>query len=213
MSTQQTPPQPHKFIIQMSGAPGSGKSTLAALLGHATGAVVIGHDQLRSAMLDLLLPFDQAAKLAYAAQWSLVRDLVRQGHSVIVDSTCHYREVVDQGAGCAAEHEGYAYWYVECRTDPDVDVEMLDGRLRARKALPSQRTGVDRPPRAAGGGGEDQRAVFRRWMEEPCRPEEEGVIITVESSGEPEKLKDQVLEKISWLGGRWPVHMDTVDTM
>ncbi|KAH6912691.1 hypothetical protein BKA70DRAFT_1370214 [Coprinopsis sp. MPI-PUGE-AT-0042] len=204
----------HKFIIQMSGAPGSGKSTLASLLGHATGAVVIDHDQLRSVPLEppFLLPFDQAAQLAYAAQWRLLHDLVRQGHSrapnwtgprvyhsVIVDCTCNSREVVDTGSRCAAEAEGYAYWYVECRTDPDVDgdLEMLDARLRDRKALPSQRTGVDAPPmRAVGGGEQDQRAIFRRWMAEPCRPEEEGVVIVLDASEKPEKLRDRVLEKI-----------------
>ncbi|KAI1818658.1 P-loop containing nucleoside triphosphate hydrolase protein [Poronia punctata] len=188
MSKQETQP-PRKFIIQMSGAPGSGKSTLASLLGRSTGAVVIDHDQLRSAMLDL--PFDQAAKLAYRVQWSLVREMARQGHNVIIDSTCNYPEVLDRGTECAREH-GYAYWYVECRAD---DIELLDSRLRARDPLPSQRTAVDRPPQVAGVVG-DQRAVFRKWMTDPCRPQEDSAIIIVESTGEPKQLRDQVLAKI-----------------
>ncbi|KAH8979347.1 P-loop containing nucleoside triphosphate hydrolase protein [Lactarius akahatsu] len=193
MSTQQTPP-PRKFIIQMSGAPGSGKSTLASLLGSSTGAVVIDHDRLRSALTTI--PFDQAARFAYNIQWDLVQHFAQQGHNIVIDSTCNYPEVLDRGSKCAAQH-GCAYWYVECRAK---DINLLDRRLRARNSLPSQRTAVDSPPQAhaavaAAGGGEDQRAVFRKWMEDPCRPAEDKVII-VDSTGEPEQLRDQVLARM-----------------
>ncbi|KAJ9145558.1 hypothetical protein NKR19_g6045 [Coniochaeta hoffmannii] len=215
MPTQQT--LPRKFIIQMSGAPGSGKSTVAGLIGRSTGAVVIDHDRLRSALIApepnpdgvmRALPFEQAARLAYGLQWDLVRDLAqRQGHSVVVDSTCNFREVLDRGSSCAARSQhGHAYWYVECRV-PVGDIDLLDRRLRAREhPMPSQRTAVDRPPRAAGcdadgdggdgTGGEDQRVVFRKWMTDPCRPEEEDNVIILDSTAHPEKLRDQVLARI-----------------
>ncbi|KAL8912155.1 MAG: hypothetical protein Q9171_002789 [Xanthocarpia ochracea] len=194
MSTQQTPPL-RKFIIQMSGAPGSDKSTLASLLGSSTGAVVIDHDRLRSALI--IIPFDQAARFAYNIQWNLVQHFAQQGHKIIIDSTCNYPEVLNRGSECAVQH-GCAYWYVECRAK---DMDLLDRRLRFRNSLPSQRTVVDSPPQAAAaaaaaaGGGEDQRALFRKWMEDPCRPEEDKVIV-VDSTGEPEQLRDRVLARM-----------------
>jgi len=194
MSTQQTPPPPRKFIIQMSGAPGSGKSTLASLLGRSTGAVVINHDRLRSTLMVLTIPFDQAANLAYALQWGLIRHLAQQGHSVIIDSTCNYPEVLDSGSECAAQH-GHHYWYVECRAG---DIDLLDRRLRARDPLPSQRTAVDCPPQAAvtGGAEGDQRAVFQKWMTDPVRPQVEENVIVVDSTENPEMLRDRVLDRI-----------------
>lgn len=192
MSTQQTP---HKLVIQMSGAPGSGKSTVASLLGRAIGAVVLDHDRVRSTMINFNIPFDQAAKLAYELQWELVRNLTEQGHSVIVDSTCNFQEVLDEGSSCAKRY-GHAYWYVECRVQ---DVDLLDQRLRTRNPMPSQRTGVDYPPQAAAAArgahvDEDHRAIFKKWMEHPCRPENN--VIIVDSTGDPETLRDHILAQI-----------------
>ncbi|KAL8855437.1 MAG: hypothetical protein Q9178_007926 [Gyalolechia marmorata] len=106
-------------------------------------------------------------------QWDLVQHFAQQGHNIIIDSACNYPEVLNRGSECAVQH-GCAYWYVECRAN---DMDLLDRRLRSRDSLPSQRTAVDSPPQAAGaataaaagGGEEDQRAVFRKWMEDPCR--------------------------------------------
>lgn len=116
------PPQQtsHKLFIQMSGAPGSGKSTMARLLRSAIHGVVIDHDILRSAFLEASLPFDQATKYAYNLQWTLAQDMMKQGRSVIIDSTCNFPEVLDQGAEHAKQY-GYKYWYVECKAT-DVDL-------------------------------------------------------------------------------------------
>jgi hypothetical protein len=160
--------------------------------------VVIDHDRLRSALTTI--PFDQAARFAYNIQWDLVQHFAQQGHNIIIDSTCNYAEVLDRGSECAAQHV-CAYWYVECRAKAK-DIDLLDRRLRARNSLPSQRTAVDSPPQAAAAaaavaasGGEDQRAVFRKWMEDPCRPAEDKVIV-VDSTGEPGQLRDQVLARM-----------------
>lgn len=189
-----------KLFIQMSGAPGSGKSTIARLLGQSIGGVVIDHDVLRSALLECNLPFDQAAKNAYQLQWTLAQDVMKQGLNVIIDSTCNFQVVLDRGSALARQ-QGYNYWYVECQVR---DVDLLDQRLRTRDPMTSQRTGVDCPPPAAAangiGEGEDSRALFKRWIENPCRPEDNVVI--VDSTENPEMLRDHILEKIiGWL--RW----------
>ncbi|KAI5861705.1 P-loop containing nucleoside triphosphate hydrolase protein [Durotheca rogersii] len=196
MSTpKQTPPA--KLLIQMSGAPGSGKSTVARLLRPCIGGVIVDHDVLRSSLLEsAIIPFDDAAKQAYLLQWKLAKDfMMNQGLSVITDSTCNYPEVLEQGTALAVQH-GYAYWYVECKVG---DVDLLDKRLRARPAMASQRSAVDCPPAAAQGNGirvdEDARALFAKWIDSPCRPNDDHVI-TFDSTGSPEMLCEQILKKI-----------------
>lgn len=115
LQTQSSTAQPHttipystrsmsvqtKVLIQMSGAPGSGKSTMARLLRPclaSAGAVVVDHDVLRSAFLASGLDFAAAARHAYELQWTLAEDLMRQGLSVIVDSTCNFPETLACGA-------------------------------------------------------------------------------------------------------------------
>lgn len=89
--------QPGKMLVQMSGAPGSGKSTVANLLARSIDGIVIDHDRIRSFLLDEHVPFAQSAKLAYRFQWTLAEDMIKQGRTVIIDSTCNYAETLDQG--------------------------------------------------------------------------------------------------------------------
>ena len=184
---------PHKLFIQMSGAPGSGKSTIAALLRRWIGGVVIDHDVLRSSLLESGIPFDQAARHAYQLQWALAQDFTKQDLNVIIDSTCNYQSVLDQGSALAKQHD-HTYWYVECQVH---DVDLLDRRLRSRDPMTSQRSGVDRPPAAAAHGGHadvDSRALFRKWIESPLRPEDN--VIIVDSTDSPETLRDEILKQI-----------------
>ena len=119
---------------------------------------------------------------------------MKQGRSVIVDSTCNYQQVLDSGSALARRH-GSAYWYVECRVR---DVELLDRRLRARDPMASQRGSVDCLPVAAGSyrAGEDARALFERWIDNPCRPQDGAVVVVVDSTGDPEELRDRILQRI-----------------
>ena len=73
---------------------------------------------------------------------------------------------------------------------------MLDQRLQNRVSLTSQRTAIDHPPAAAQGtlGNEDAKALFRKWIEHPCRPD--GNFIIVDSTRNPEMLRDEILERI-----------------
>lgn len=58
--------------------------------------------------------------------------------------------------------------------------------------MTSQRTGVECPPAAAVavngiGESEDSRTIFKRWIENPCRPEDSNIVI-IDSTGNPEML-------------------------
>jgi predicted kinase len=186
---------PQKLLIQMSGAPGSGKTTLAKLLAKAIDAIIIDHDLLKTFFLESEMPFGQSGKLAYCFQWVLAEELIRQGRSVIVDSTCNYQETLDSGVALAQKH-GYDYRYIECRVGVD-DIPLLDQRLRKRVPLRSQRTGVERPPCDSGhtSGGVDYHALFERWIESPYRPDGETIVVH-SSINTPEHCLDYILEKM-----------------
>ena len=189
---------PRKLLIQMSGAPGSGKTTAANLLAQSRSidGVVIDHDLIKSFFLENDINFDHSTKLAYSFQWVLAEDMIKQGRNVIIDSTCNWDKVRDQGIALAQQY-GYDYRYVECRVNVK-DIDLLDQRLRNREPLRSQRTGVDRPPLDATGAGHsgDYIALFRRWIENPARPASDATYIVVDSTGSPEECLDKVLKQI-----------------
>jgi predicted kinase len=183
---------PRKLLIQMSGVPGSGKSTIANLLAQSIDGVVINHDLIRSFFLENDNSFDQSAKLAYCFQWILAEDMIKQGRTVIIDSTCNYKETLDHGTALARQYS-YDYRYVECRVD---DVDLLEGRLCNRVSLRSQRKGVNSPPPDATDArhSEDYRVHFKRWIEKPYRPASDAIV--VDSTSSPEKCLDHILKQI-----------------
>lgn len=67
----------------MSGFPGSGKSTLSRQIAKRTGAVIIDHDIVKSALLTSLKDFsiDEKiiGKVAYNIDWSLIDFHLSQG--------------------------------------------------------------------------------------------------------------------------------------
>ncbi|KAK6343867.1 hypothetical protein TWF696_007521 [Orbilia brochopaga] len=184
-----------KLLIQMSGAPGSGKSTTAKMLANSIEkTLVIDHDLLRSFLLENSLPFEQSAKLAYNLGWTLAEDMIKQGYNVIMDSTCNFQEILDNGAALAVKY-GYVYRYVECKAD---DIDLLDRRLSSREPLRSQRKGVNRPPLDASsepGSEEASRALFRKWIDEPCRPLSGAII--VDSTQPPQEWLDSILKRVT----------------
>jgi predicted kinase len=188
---------PRKLFIQMSGAPASGKSTIANLLAQSINGIVINHDLIKSFFLSNSILFPNSAKLAYDFDRVLAEDMMKQGHNVIMDSTCNYSEVLEQGTALARQY-GYDYYYLECRVD---DVDLLDGRLRNRVALRSQRTGVEIPPpdESFALGSEYYHALFKRWIEQPCRPANDVVI--VDSTLSPEECLDYILKQIGFSSG------------
>ncbi|WQF78884.1 Putative P-loop containing nucleoside triphosphate hydrolase [Colletotrichum destructivum] len=180
-----------RLCIQMSGAPGSGKSTTAKALAGPLDAVILDLDVIKTSLLDKNVPFQQAATLSYSILWALSGDVLKQGRNLIIDCTCNYEEVINRGRALAAE-SGFEYWYVECR--PEVDIRVLDERLRSRQSMRSQRTGVERPPvdAAVSQDARQQESLFRRWIESPYRPKNN--VIIVDSSQSCELCRDQIME-------------------
>lgn len=70
----------------MSGFPGSGKSTVSKYIAKLTGAVIIDHDVLKSALLKSLkvkgIESTIVGGLVYDAEWVLIDSYLEQGHSV-----------------------------------------------------------------------------------------------------------------------------------
>jgi predicted kinase len=149
-------------FAEMSGATGSGKSALASLLAQSLNGIVINHDLLKSFLLEngLSTSFNQVAKLTYNLQCTLAEDVIKQGRTVIIDSTCNYEETLTHGAALA-ERYGFEYKYAECKVN---DIDLLDQRLHSRVSLRSQRKGVNIPPPDASillGADFDYRAQYK----------------------------------------------------
>ncbi|GAB6620116.1 hypothetical protein bcgnr5406_57000 [Bacillus cereus] len=80
------------FFLQMSGFPGSGKSTVSKYIAKLTGAVIVDHDVLKSALLQSLemkgIESTIVGGVSYDIEWVLIDSYLEQGHSVILDSPC-----------------------------------------------------------------------------------------------------------------------------
>lgn len=128
---------------------------------------------------------------------------MKQGLSVIVDSCCNFEEVLDQGSALA-EQQGFTYWYIECQVD---DIGLLDERLRKRDPLRSQRTAVDCPPSAASSAreGEDSKELFKKWIESPCRPERNAIMLDSRNSARINLV--HILRQIQWVSGQYQGHV------
>ena len=125
------------FFLQMAGFPGSGKSTLARRVAKITGAVVIDHDVVKSALLESWegsIDTRVAGKVSYSIEWALVDSLLSEGHSVVLDSPCVYAQMLEKGLNLSKKH-GVKYKYVECYLN---DLNEINKRLTTRKKMPSQ---------------------------------------------------------------------------
>lgn len=131
------------FFVQMSGFPGSGKSTLSRQIAKRTGAVIIDHDIVKSALLQSMEDFPIDAKLAgkvsYNIDWSLIELHLSQGQSVVFDSPCLYQEIIDRGIGLSNQYN-VKYKYVECLLD---DFQKVNDRLKNRERMVSQISNVN----------------------------------------------------------------------
>jgi predicted kinase len=186
---------PRKILIQMSGAPGSGKSTLANLLAQSMNGIVVNHDLIKFFFLENGILFEQTAKLAHDFQWTLAKDMIKQGQAtIIVDSTCNYQATLDQGAALARLYN-YEYAYVECKVD---NIDLLETRLRSRVPMRSQRASVTSTPIDARKArpSEDYRILFKKWFDNPFRPASNAIIVD-SSTNSPEECLEYTLKRIA----------------
>ncbi|MDW0118352.1 AAA family ATPase [Sporosarcina thermotolerans] len=131
------------FFVQMSGFPGSGKSTLSRQIAKRTGAVIIDHDIVKSALLnsidDSSIDAKFAGKISYNIDWSLIEFYLSQGQNVVFDSPCFYQEMVDKGLELSKKYN-VKYKYVECYLN---DFDEVNNRLKNRVRMVSQISGIN----------------------------------------------------------------------
>lgn len=168
-----------RLFIQMSGAPGSGKSTTASVLAPVIDAVIVPHDDIKSALLDHLedrVSFSDVSKVSYATTWALAENMMLQGLSVIIDTPCLYPEILDNGRALAVKH-GFTYHYVEIHANADDPAVLatFDARLRSRTAMRAQCPAVNEGPVDAQGDftSTKRTEMFKKMIANACRPSED----------------------------------------
>ena len=122
------------FLLQMAGFPGSGKTGLAELIASETGAIVIDRDVIKNAMLGFGLEAKILAEVSYNITFELAKKYINGGKSVIVDTPCFYKEIVQRGVRLC-EGTKVHYKYLECLVP---SYEVIQSRLQSRQALNTQ---------------------------------------------------------------------------
>ena len=168
------------FFLQMSGFPGSGKSTLARRISKITGAVIVDHDIVKSALLNSLetgnIDSNITGKVAYDIDWSLVDFHLSQGQSTILDSPCFYLEMVEKGVRLSEKHHAN-YKYVECYLN---EMKKIQHRLKNRTPMISQIQQVA------------SEKAFLEWLDKSEKPTDRQCLRV--DSGKPiEKYIDEVM--------------------
>jgi hypothetical protein len=87
-----------------------------------------------------------------------------------------------------------------CKTD---DVQVLDARLKRRAQgglMRCQRLGIEEGP-ADVDGGQDQRKLFEKWIQGPCRPQESDERVTgVVILDAMKNMEDNLVETLKQMG-------------
>ncbi|PED10181.1 AAA family ATPase [Bacillus pseudomycoides] len=160
----------------MSGFPGSGKSTLSRRIAKSTGAIVIDHDIVKTALLESLetrqIETTDAGGISYEIEWALIDFHLSQGHSVILDSPCLYTEMLEKGMKLSKKYN-VKYKYVECYLN---NIEEINNRLKKRKRMISQIEKVE------------SEETFKKWLDGSKRPSDFTYLIV--DSGKP--LEDYI---------------------
>ncbi|MGH0425997.1 AAA family ATPase [Bacillus pretiosus] len=172
------------FFLQMSGFPGSGKSTVSKYIAKLTGAVIVDHDVLKSALLQSLemkgVESTIVGGVSYDIEWALINSYLEQGHSVILDSPCLYEGMVEKGIKLSNKH-GVKYKYIEYYLN---DMEEINHRLQTRKRMASQI------------GKVDSEVAFKKWLNGSKRPSNTEYLI-VDSDKPLERYAQKMMDYMS----------------
>ena len=153
------------FFVQMSGVPGSGKSTIARAIGEHFHAIVLDHDDTKTAIKAAGIADALAGKASYEVLKALSTRFLAERHSVVFDSPCLYDELLHHGTSIAATCNA-AYRYIECQLS---DLEQLQQRLLTRTAKPSQVRSLSRQITHQGVQW-SARELFVQWAANMKRP-------------------------------------------
>lgn len=91
-------------LVLMAGLPGTGKSTLATALAQALHCPALDKDVINTLLSHAGIGQEVAAKLSYEMLFVLGRELLlKQGHSVILDSAGRQHFILEKGKSLAQE--------------------------------------------------------------------------------------------------------------
>ena len=111
----------------MRGYPGTGKSTIARLLAAALHAPLIDRDIIRQIAVDFFGDLPQVGQFSYELLFALVREQLRLGLSVVVDTPLTYQSTYDQCKELAQAFHTLML-VVHCQCPPEVQKHRLEGR-------------------------------------------------------------------------------------
>jgi predicted kinase len=126
-----------RLLLLVTGLPGTGKSTMAEVAARALGAPVLGHDWAMSGLrpfremeqaLDDMGPAGRRA-VGWSILWSLAREQLRLGSSVVLDGVARQPEV-SRAREVAGEERVESLVLMTACGDAEVHRSRVDGRRR-----------------------------------------------------------------------------------
>jgi predicted kinase len=122
------------LVVQMHGEPGSGKSTVARAVAPRIDSVVLDKDVIKAALLRAGIADEQAGRAAYDVYFAQADDLLRLGHSVVLDNPVFWPSVEQRWLELC-DRAGSPRILIECVCGDEPE---LHRRLATRDALESQ---------------------------------------------------------------------------
>ena len=119
--------QNRNTFIVMRGFPGTGKSTIARLLAASLHAPLVDRDVLRQMAVDIFGDVPEVGYFSYELMFTLAREQLKLGLSVVVDSPLTYRRTYEQCLEIAQEFHT-PMLVVHCQCPPEVQKRRLEGR-------------------------------------------------------------------------------------
>lgn len=179
------------MLVQLSGVPGTGKSTLARSLARAADLVVVDTDVIKSSLIASGTPVASAGPLTYGTALALARDLLEQDRSVIVDSPCRFRQLLDEGQAIAAS-AGVRYAFIELWAE---DWPIVLDRLDARSPRMSQVASASEPVPGTRWEHGTAELTLATWQDQLVRPAHDW--LRLDAGDTPEHNLDAALRHLA----------------